>query len=142
MWYKCVMKTTTIILMLVALVAGLGETGHAEAAIGSVVAFEGKAIASRSESGERGLALKSPIYLQDKVVTGKSTKLQILFDDNSLVSQGPDSEMLIDEYVYSRANEKDGKCGIKLSKGIFRIITGRITDINPKRFKVRTRMPQ
>lgn len=123
-----------------ALVAGLGLSSHAETAIGSVVAFEGKAVASRGENAERGLTLKSPIYLRDKVVTAKSTKLQILFDDNSLVSQGPDSEMVIDEYVYSRANEKSGKCGIKLSKGVFRVITGRITDINPKRFKVRTRM--
>lgn len=125
---------TTVLFVLVA------GTVLAADPIGMVLALQGTASAVGTDGQTRELALKGPIYLKDKVVTAAGAKLQIIFDDDSVISQGEKSEMLIDEYVYSPAKKEDNNLSVKLTKGAFRVITGKITKLNPERFKVRTRM--
>lgn len=115
---------------------------HALAAssIGQVIAVAGQVTAAGEDNKPRPLALKSAIYLNDKIVTAKDAKVQVMFDDDSVVSEGESSELLIDQYVYDPREGKKGDCSLKLAKGVFRVITGKITDLNPERFKVRTKM--
>jgi len=107
--------------------------------IGSIVALTGQATITGVDGEFRMLKLKSPVFLNDKITTGKGSKVQIMFDDDSVLSQGEASEMTIDNYVYS-PEKKNSNCSLKLAKGVFRVITGKITELNPDRFKVRTRM--
>jgi len=108
--------------------------------IGSIVALQGYATATGTDGAERRLQIKSPIYLNDKLTTGRSAKVQVVFDDDSVISQGENSEMVIDKYVYSPKEKKDASCSMKFASGVFRVVTGKITSINPDRFKVQTRM--
>lgn len=108
--------------------------------IGQIVAITGNATATGVDAKTRTLALKSPIFLNDKIITGDDSKIQIMFDDDSFVSQGEKSEMTIDEYVYTPKEKEKVNCSLKLTKGVFRTLTGKITDLNPERFKVRTKM--
>jgi hypothetical protein len=78
--------------------------------------------------------------MKDKVVTAAGSRLQIMFADESVISQGEKSEMTIDEYVYSPAKKDDNACSLGLARGVFRVVTDRITKINPDRFKVKTKM--
>ncbi len=119
------------------------STEEQNLSVGCVIAIQGTAFATAPapEAQPRLLELKSPVFLQDKITTEKGAKLQIMFNDDSVLSQGEQSEITIDEYVYSPGDSKDDvNCSLSIMKGIFRIVTGKITDLNPKRFKVRTRM--
>ncbi|TFH18003.1 MAG: hypothetical protein E4H02_01310 [Lentisphaerales bacterium] len=111
-----------------------------EPVIGRVVAITGEAHAVAPGGVQRRLRLKSPIALNDKVLTEEGAKVQIMLADDSVVSAGENSEMVIDEYVYNPGKAKDNGFAMKIVKGVFRVITGKITELNPDRFRVKTRM--
>jgi hypothetical protein len=106
--------------------------------IGLVVAVQGSATATDSAGSVRTLAISSDIFLNDSIQTGPASRLQLMLNDDSLVAQGERSEMTIDEYVYNPANASDNAFGARLGKGLFRTVTGKITDLNPDRFAVKT----
>lgn len=107
--------------------------------IGMIVAIQGRAVAVDSGGASRTLAMKSDIALNDTIKTEADSRVQIMMLDDSLVSIGASSEMTIDEYVYNPADASDNAFGASLGKGVFRTVTGKITDMNPERFNVKTR---
>ncbi len=129
------LRICVAILLLVTVASQL----YAAVAIGSIVAVKGYAHATSAEGKFRRLQLKSPVYLNDTIATGDGARVQIMFNDNSIISQGEKGEITIDKYVYSPKNKKDVKCSMKIARGIVRVLTGKITDLNPERFKVQTR---
>lgn len=129
------MKKTGIIMLGFLLLAGLAGAES----IGLTVAVEGKASATDTSGVGRELVMKSEIILNDTVKTDKKSRLQIMLNDDTLLAVGENSEMIIDEYVYNPAKSADNAFGVKLGKGVFRTVTGAITDLNPNRFKVITR---
>jgi len=108
--------------------------------VGKIIALEGKATATGEDKTVRSLEIKSPVYLNDKIITLEGAKLQLSLNDDSIISQGEKSEMVLDEYVYSPTKKDDNSCSVKMAKGLFRMVTGNITKINPERFRVRTKM--
>jgi hypothetical protein len=106
--------------------------------IGLVVSLQGSASAVDEAGASRTLAMQSDVFLNDTVTTGADSKLQILLNDDSIFSQGEQSEMTIDEYIYNPAQASDNAFGVRLGKGLFRTVTGKITDLNPDRFTVKT----
>lgn len=108
--------------------------------IGSIIAIQGEATSTGADGQGKTLALKSAIFLNDKVMTKPGAKIQILFNDDSVISQGENSEMLIDEYVFNPDKADNVNCSVSFMKGVFRVVTGKITQLNPDRFKVKTRM--
>jgi hypothetical protein len=126
----------TILFSVLFLVAGLARAADP---IGLVVALQGGATATPASGGAaRELAMQSDIFLNDTVTTGPKSRLQIMLSDDSLIAQGEQSEMTIDEYIYNPAQASDNAFGAKLGKGLFRTVTGKITDLNPDRFAVKT----
>jgi hypothetical protein len=116
----------------------LAATGWTADPIGLVVAVQGAATAAAPQGAPRSLQMKSDIFLHDEVVTAAGARLQIMLNDDSLIAQGEQSTMTIDEFMYNPAQAKDNAFGVQLGKGLFRTVTGKITDMNPDRFKVRT----
>ncbi len=115
-------------------------SGWAKAeSIGLIVAAQGKASAVDTAGMARELALQSEIMLNDTVKTEAKSRLQLMLSDDTLLAVGESSELIIDEYVYNPANTADNAFGVKMGKGVFRTVTGKITDLNPDRFKVKTR---
>lgn len=107
--------------------------------VGSIVALSGTATATATAGKPRQLALKSAVYLGDRIATRAGSKLQIMFNDDSVISQGENSEITIDEYMFSAGDRAKVNCCVRIIKGLFRMVTGKITDINPERFRVKTR---
>jgi hypothetical protein len=118
---------------LVAVAAG-GE------AIGHVIALQGTASARGADGTRRALALRAPVHLNDTIVTAPGARLQIMFSDDSILSQGERSEMVIDTYVYAPNDKPGNAAAMRLVKGLFRMVTDKITKLNPERFKVKTHM--
>jgi hypothetical protein len=126
-----------VLLMGIILVFGMTGASAADP-IGLVIAVEGSVTAISTTGESRDLKLKSPVYPYDRIVTGPDSKTQIMFDDDSIISQGERSEMIIDEYVYQPTEKKQNRAFFKMIKGMFRAVTGKIVDLNEEGFRVQT----
>jgi hypothetical protein len=135
------MKMIQHILRLLLAVYGLLLIGQpllaAEKPVGSVVALRGEVTAENTVGGSRRLAVKAEIYLADTVKTGGRGRVQMMFDDNTLISLGPNTHMQIIDYQWNSA-QKSGKMKTRVSEGVFRIMGGAITQVAPRNFKTDT----
>ncbi|MCK5405701.1 MAG: hypothetical protein KAI75_10705, partial [Desulfobulbaceae bacterium] len=70
--------------------------------VGKVFIMYGTAKAVSPEGTERALGPNSPIFANDRIITGSDGSLSIVFDDpaNSQLNLGRMSEIIIDEEVY------------------------------------------
>lgn len=99
--------------------ASLTRIGGAGAVRGTVNAMAPNATVGRVvESGK-------PLYLNDHVTTKADSRLQVLLLDESVFTVGPDSDMVLDEFVYD-PNTSAGKVTANLTKGVFRFVTGKV----------------
>jgi len=104
------------------------------ASIAKVVALRGEAyIIHKNEKIK--ITLGSDIDTKDKIIT-KNAKLQLIFNDRTIITIGPKSEFGVDEYLNSA---KKPKASFSMFRGTFKTITGKIGKIAPKRFKIKTK---
>lgn len=113
-------------------------TGAAPAPIGQVAGLQGTVHATTPGEAPRLLALNDPVYTGDTITTGPDARLKVLFKDDSVFSQGENGEIVLDEFTFDPARKADNSFCIRILRGFSRIVTGRITDLNPDRFKVKT----
>ena len=121
------------ILLLLFILPSELSAANPDDSIGSVVAIRGKVTAADPEGSIRKLSLKSKIYLKDTLKTEKRSRLQVMFIDNTIVSLGPNSEMIISEYQW-KPDQGDGGMKTKIKEGVFRIMGGAITKVAPEKF--------
>ncbi|MDH5298758.1 MAG: FecR domain-containing protein, partial [Desulfobulbaceae bacterium] len=95
--------------------------GDLDKPVGSVVAVRGEVFAVSTANKSRKLALKAPVFQQDTLKTGKNGRLQILFEDNTIISLGRATEMKVAAYEW-RPEQKTGTINTKVSEGIFRVM--------------------
>ena len=107
--------------------------------VGSVVAVRGKVVAINVQGESRSLSIKSPLFLNDTVNTGKRGRLQVLFRDTSIVSLGADSIVKISEYAWDPDTDK-AAITTEVKEGVFRVMGGLISKKAPARFKTETPM--
>jgi hypothetical protein len=67
----------------------------------------------------------SPIFLNEHIVTGPDGRVQILLLDETGFTLGPDSDMVLDEFVYDPKTSA-GSVSAALVKGRFRWVSGKI----------------
>lgn len=82
------------------------------------------------------VAFKDAIPFGSTVSTGPSGKIQILLADETSFTIGPNSEMVLDEFVYDPATST-GKITATVVKGLFRFITGKVARKDPENIKVK-----
>lgn len=103
--------------------------------IGVVTGLTGEAFAE-SSSGVRALEPGSPIYQGEELVTGADGNIEVRFSDDTLLSQGSDSRIALDDYAYDPGNESGSELFVDMAQGTFRLVTGKIAETNPDKFKV------
>jgi hypothetical protein len=106
---------------LAAIVAGVLLTGGAQAAEGQAVGVNPDAFA-RLSGQDRILTVGSDVSLGERIVTGESGQVQIVFADETKLVVGPGSELLIEAYLMT-GSEKD-KFAINALAGSFRFLSG------------------
>lgn len=116
----------------------LSSVVRAENPVGLIIALEGSVRAVSQEGNRRDLAVQSPVFPYDRIVTGSGAKAQIMFEDDSIIVQGEQSEMIVDEYIYNPSQKAGNKAFFKLIKGVFRAVTGKIVELNQEGFRVET----
>ena len=70
------------------------------------------------------------IVANERVVTDAEGKLQLLFLDGSALTVGPNSDVVVDRFVYD-AEAKSGTLAFSATKGVFRLVGGKISKKTP-----------
>jgi len=104
--------------------------------IGKVKALNGAVSIDRA--GQRSAAaLGAPVYKNDRIVTGKGGTIGLLFEDDSRLSIGPDSTVVLDHFNFNKATDM-GQFDVSLKKGTLSAVSGKITQRTPGAMKVST----
>ena len=104
---------------------------------GQIIALTGRVVATDANQAERELALRSPVYVGDRIQTAPGARAQVFLLDDTTVSLGEESYMVIDEFVFEGKPQEDVS-SLRFLRGVIRNVTGRITQANPSRFQVKT----
>lgn len=77
-----------------------------------------------------------PVYLNDRITTGAAGRLQIRLKDDTLFTIGPNSSVVIDEFVYDPSTGL-GRVAARILEGVFQFVTGKVGMKKPENMKVR-----
>lgn len=103
--------------------------------IGVITGLTGEAFAE-SASGLRTLEPGSPIYQGEELVTESGGNVEVRFIDDTLLSQGENSRIALDDYVFDPDDSSNSELMLDIAQGTFRVVTGKIAENNPERFKI------
>lgn len=126
------MKTIKLLILSILLI---GTTLLANS-VATITAINGSATVLRDGSKiEAKLGLK--LNVKDNIKTHENTKVQIIFNDETIISLGKNSDFSINEYLFEQDKEPIAKFG--MLRGAMRTITGKIGKIAPQKFSVSTK---
>ena len=77
----------------------------------------------------------TPIIFGGRYRTGGNSRLQILLLDETVFTMGPNSDIVVDEFVYD-PDLTARKIAVRVTKGIFRWVTGKVARKDPTKMKV------
>lgn len=106
------------------------------ARIGAAGAVQGKVNATAPGAVGRVISSGKSLFLNDHVTTDDKGRLQVMLLDETIFTLGPDSDMVLDEFVYDPATSA-GKVTARVTKGVFRFVTGKIARKKPASMKVK-----
>jgi len=78
-----------------------------------------------------------PIRQADSLVTGADGAVGVTFSDNSLLSTGPNSVLVVDRYNFDSTTHA-GSFDASLKKGTLAVVSGKMVKQSPDAMKVRT----
>src|SRR3990170_4859642 len=101
--------------------------GPAEAdKVGVAAAVNPDAFSSLSGSPQSQLNIGKSIFFNERINTTTSGLVQVLLVDGSTFTVGPDSDLVIDKFVYD-PKKGTGQIAASFSKGVMRFVGGKIS---------------
>ncbi|MEL0030868.1 MAG: FecR domain-containing protein, partial [Betaproteobacteria bacterium] len=122
--------------LVIAIFLFFAMVGSAMAAnqIGTIAALVGKVSIERE-----GKVLKveagAPVFENDKIITAGKSRAQVLLLDQTAVNVGQKAELVLDQFVFGG---EDDKVALKVTKGTFRFISGKVATKTPDKVNVET----
>lgn len=110
--------------VLAALAALAPEVGLAD--IGSVAAINGKMRGTPPSKGVRALGLGDAVYSNELIQTGTDGLGQFLFIDNTSLTVGKNSRIVLDRYVFD-PDKGRGQIALSMTRGALRFVGGAIS---------------
>lgn len=108
----------------------------ADAPAGSVKSVAGEAQVTRAGAAAP-LKTGDRVYEKDVLTTGKGATLGLVLRDNSTLSLGPGSRLVVDRFLFEP--EKGALAQVlKLSRGSMAAVSGEIVKLNPNVAKIET----
>ena len=105
--------------------------------VGTIVALTGSA--TQTVDGQTlTIELDGPVYKGAVLVTDADSHLEVRFTDNTMLSQGQNSEISIDNYVFDADPNTASSILLNLTEGTLRTITGKIAEENPESFEIKS----
>ena len=105
-------------------------------AVGTVKTLSGQAFLDFN--GQRTAAAPGlPVYLGTRLVTDSSGSLGVVFRDETVMSIGPDTQLVIDQYLFA---PRLGQLGLVVSllRGTLNYVSGQIAKLRPDSVNVNT----
>ncbi len=99
-----------------------GSPAHAQQRIGAAVAVQNDVTAFRAGTSVR-LSPGGSVFRSEAVATGAASSARLTFLDDTNLSVGPSSRVVLDEFVY-KGGSKAETVTINLARGAFRFATG------------------
>ncbi len=115
--------TTAIALVLLATVS---EAAFSASSVGVTSAVNPDAFGFEPGKASRKLILGKKVIFKERIKTASKGLVQILLLDGSSFTVGPNSDLVIDEFVYD-PKSNTGKLTASLAKGAFRFIGGKLS---------------
>ena len=109
------------------------EAGYTFA--GEVTSAQGQVFAEQN-GVVRPLAEGDPIFTGDVLVTAANSRMEVRFEDDTVLSQGENSRLTVDEYTYDPNNDDASNMLFQMTEGAFRMVTGKIAEANPDAVRV------
>jgi hypothetical protein len=78
-----------------------------------------------------------PLYEKDTIETGPDGSIGITFIDNTVMSSGPDSQIVLEDYKFNSSNFK-GSMLADMNRGTVSMISGDIARSSPGAMRVKT----
>ncbi len=129
------MRNRTIIFFL--LLIFVSGTAFAESApIGTVKTKKGKFMVTRNEV-QNPAEIGFKIHQNDMISTGSEGAVGIIFIDDTILSLGPNTELVMDEYVFA-PQKKEMSMIMRLIKGTASYLSGIIGKQSPDTVKLKT----
>jgi hypothetical protein len=102
--------------------------------VGSFKTVKGSVILE-SAAGQSAAAVGMQIHPNDTVITGADGAAGILFNDDTRLSLGPNTRIVVDSYVFSPA---EGKFSMitRLARGTAEYISGKLGELAPEAVEV------
>jgi hypothetical protein len=116
-------KTFMLALCAASMTAG---QAHATKTVGVIGASNPSIHASDISGNQRMLKVGVDVFFNDIIKTGPEGNAQIIFEDRSALTLGPNSSVMIDRFVYNPFTKK-GKLSVNALKGAFRFIGGALS---------------
>lgn len=110
-------------------VASIDAVGFVKSMDGEVLIVNGEKTlqAARNMEFDRG----------DSIRTGTGGRVGLMFQDGTVVSLGPDSEIAVEEFLFDPAAQKLSFV-VRMLKGTFSFITGQIAKLAPEKVRLET----
>ena len=118
------------------MVAGSGFSLAEDRTIGYVRKVEGPAFVVRHGS-RRTASIGYSVFMDDLLTTGKTGAMGITFMDNTMISIGPDTEFVVDEFVY-QPKDNALSFGSRMMRGTLHFVSGTIAKLSPESVSVKT----
>ncbi|MFA6316005.1 MAG: FecR family protein [Elusimicrobiota bacterium] len=113
----------------------LTQIGVAGAVSGKVMAFTPTQVQAKAPVGREVLSGK-PLFLNEKVTTDAKGRMQVMLNDETTFTLGPNAAMVLDEFVYDPGSGA-GEVAASVTRGAFRFVTGKIGAKDPSKVKVK-----
>ena len=107
----------------------IGAT-DAVARVGVTSATDGDPLGKPPTEAERVLRIGIDVQANELITTGNKDRAHLVFLDGTSLTVGPNAQLTIDRFVYDPAT-KTGDLAVNASKGVFRLVGGRISKTKP-----------
>lgn len=104
--------------------------------VGKVTALSGAASIERAQQTIK-VTIGTLIQEKDTIKTTNNSRLQMIFDDKTVITLGKNTVFSVQEYLFN--NTQESTANFSLTKGFLKSVTGKIGKVAPQRFKVKTK---
>ena len=126
-WVTCRPGRTAIFLLAVLLGhVVLAAPGTAQQRVGVDSAINPQATGSPPGGAPRSLAVGQEVLFNERLATAAAGQAQVLFLDESALSIGPNSDVVVDQFVYD-PKAAAGKLALSATRGAFRFVGGKLS---------------
>ena len=112
------------------LLAASAVVREANAKVGVTSATDGDPLGRPPSEAERVLRIGIDVQANELITTNANDRAHLVFLDGSSLTVGPNAQLTIDKFVFD-PNTKTGELAINASKGVLRLVGGKISKNGP-----------